>query len=64
MEVSGWKLGACIALGITVGLMLPPITLLLDGSLLGIVSLLVRATLGTILGVYGYLILFDVPRRF
>jgi hypothetical protein len=59
----GWKLWACIVLGITVTLMLPPpITSLLDDSnLFGAVILLVRATLGTVLGVYGYLIFFDVP---
>ena len=64
MKAAGdWKLWACVAVGITVTLLLPPpITSLFDGShLFGVVIFLVRATLGTVLGVCAYLFFFDAP---
>jgi hypothetical protein len=59
-----WKLLACVALGIAVTLLLlPPIKSPFDDShLFAVVIVLVRVTLGTVLGVYGYLILFDVQK--
>ena len=66
---SDWRLWACVAVGILATLMLPPpITSFLDGSyvfdgrhLFGVVILLVRAALGTALGVCAYLVFVDVP---
>jgi hypothetical protein len=68
-NMTDWRLWACIAVGILAMLMLPPpITSFLDGSyvfdgrhLFGIVVLLVRATLGTVLGVCAYLVFVEVP---
>jgi hypothetical protein len=60
---SDWKLWACVALAITVILLLPPsIKSLFDGShLFGVVIVLVRVALGAVVGIYGYLLLFNVP---
>jgi hypothetical protein len=60
-----WKLWACIALGVTAIFLLPPQTKsLFDGShLFGALIVLVRVALGTVLGVCGYLLLFDAGRH-
>jgi hypothetical protein len=62
--VIDWKLLTCVALGITAILLLPPpIKSLFDSShLSGVVIVLVRVALGTVLGVCGYLLLFDVQK--
>jgi hypothetical protein len=56
-----WKLLACVALGITTMLLLPQqIESLFNGSrLLGVAIVVVRAALGAVLGVCGYMLLFD-----
>jgi hypothetical protein len=63
--VPDWKLLACVALGIAAIFLLPPqIKSLFEGShLFGVMIVLVRVTLGTVLGVYGYLLLFDGGRH-
>jgi hypothetical protein len=61
---SDWKLWSCIAVGVTAMLLLPPQikSTFEDSHLFGVVIVLVRVTLGTVLGVCGYLLLFDVPK--
>jgi hypothetical protein len=60
---SDWKLFACVALGIAVMVLLPPpINSVFDTStIFGVAIVGVRATLGAVVGIYGYLLLFDVP---
>ena len=56
-----WKLLTCVALGITTMFLLPPqIGSLFDGSyFFGAAIVVVRAALGAVLGVCGYMLLFD-----
>jgi hypothetical protein len=59
-----WKLLICVALGIAAIFLLPPsIESLFDNSyLFGVAIIAFRATVGTVLGVCAYMLLFDAPR--
>jgi hypothetical protein len=58
-----WKLLTCVALGIAAMFLLPPPikSLFHDSHLFGVAIVAVRATLGAVLGVCAYLLLFDAP---
>jgi hypothetical protein len=60
---SDWKLWACLAGGIIATLLLPPSvhSAFNESQLFAVVIVLVRATLGVVIGVYAYLILFGAP---